>query len=148
MPEDDFRTRLCRAFDSVPYPGDRNICQGTSHEERDIRRVLRRKRWQDCDASVLGQLAGPRPISLIFMEPEGFHYYVPAFVVNALDGGSGSYRIATFFDPQSPAWEKEGFSERMRLFSRDQRDVLAEFFLRFSTSPVAKRAAEHMRLPL
>ena len=137
---------VLEAFNDVEYPGDNEICELGSYEGDDVKRVLRGKRWQDCDWNVLKELTGPNPIAMCFLEPRGFHYFTPAFVADALRRGIESTGVATFFDPAKlKAAEKAEFEERMKLFSAGQRQVLAKFFSVYSSTDWAKRASDYLR---
>jgi hypothetical protein len=84
------------AFADVPYPGDGNIVPGGpgAWEPDAIAEVLRGKDWRDLSGIDFEYGSAPS-----FLTPEAFRYYLPALLLNLLDGlGPQGWDSPTYFD--------------------------------------------------
>ena len=84
------RDRIERAFAPRTYPGDDHIghimpgCPG--YEGNLAAEFFRGKDWRDIAfQDLLGGYDGPGGALVAFMEPQGIAYYLPAFLIMALD---------------------------------------------------------------
>jgi hypothetical protein len=83
------RRRVERAFAARPYPGDDRIADADSHYEdyegHAVTAFHRGKRWQDLTLRhLLDDYPGDATACLAFMKPEGWRYYLPAYLLMAL----------------------------------------------------------------
>lgn len=80
MDKSELQTAIQIAFADVPYPGDNNIgAKGGRDDAEWVETWLRGKDWRT--------LASERmlDVGLYFMTPEACHYYLPAYLLGALD---------------------------------------------------------------
>lgn len=85
-----FRESIVRAFAERPYPGDENIANSDpryrNYEGHAITAFHRGKRWQEITLRHLfDDYAGDASACLAFMTPEGWRYYLPAYLLIALE---------------------------------------------------------------
>lgn len=83
------------AFAARPYPGDDRLALGPGYpgdeenegdESADVRRFFRGKDWREVTLDSILDGRGLQPNSfLFFLSTEGFVYYLPAFLLAALD---------------------------------------------------------------
>jgi Family of unknown function (DUF6714) len=89
-PREELREQVARAFSSRPYPGDDDIGE---HDERypdyegdQLSAFLRGKKWPEVTyESLRDHYPGDESACLHFMRDAGFRYYLPAFLLMALD---------------------------------------------------------------
>lgn len=79
-----------REFAGTAYPGDAKIAQErvdfSDYEGNTVKAFFQGKRWQEITRSTLDNDCLIDPSScLSFLQPEGFCYYLPAFIKIALD---------------------------------------------------------------
>jgi hypothetical protein len=82
------------AFASRPYPGDEGIADSDprydSYEGHAVTAFHRGKRWQEITLRhLLDDYAGDPSACLGFMTPEGWRYYLPAYLLIALAWDEG-----------------------------------------------------------
>ena len=83
------RAAIVDAFGSMPYPGDDRIVDdyaGYDPERDEVKRVLKGHHWRDVSFDMLDNLRD----SLPFLSPEGFRFYVPAFMIYCITDFSRS----------------------------------------------------------
>jgi hypothetical protein len=75
---------LCRhireSFGPMPYPGDDKIVSGYNSEDKEILRLLKGHHCQEVSWLSLDLLRE----ELILLTPEGFRFYLPAFMLICL----------------------------------------------------------------
>ena len=68
------------AFDDVLYPGDGNIGDPSGRDDaEEVEKVFRGLDWRSL---AFKKLSG---IALLFMTPEALHYYIPAYLISAIE---------------------------------------------------------------
>lgn len=76
-------TQIDEQFGRVPYPGDDNIVRDTSGahlESEEIKEALVGHHWRNVPFEMLDQLRS----ALFFLSPEGYRFYLPAFMFFAV----------------------------------------------------------------
>jgi hypothetical protein len=73
----DLRLRIDEAFGEMPYPGDEHIVACNCWECADIKSALKGRHWRDLSFESLDH----RWEALTFLSPEGFRFYLPAFMI-------------------------------------------------------------------
>jgi hypothetical protein len=86
----DLRQAVERAFAARAYPGDDRIADSDpryeSYEGHQISAFHRGKRWQEITLRhVREDYEGDPTACLAFMTPQGWRYYLPAYLLMALD---------------------------------------------------------------
>lgn len=124
--------KINRAFSNVPYPGDDNITIHPIGLDQEIEDYFRGKSWKGHPAE---QLRYHHTDALGLFSPEGYHYYLPAFLTAVLQG---EYDIGWYIgfslergsenSTIKGKTKEQFFIERMKLFSKEQCVVLLEFF--------------------
>jgi hypothetical protein len=77
----DLKLRIEEAFAGMTYPGDEHIaswdepCYSGDHER--IEMMLKGLHWRDVSFEILDNLR----VGLTFMSPEGFRFYLPAYMM-------------------------------------------------------------------
>src|SRR2546428_8535138 len=73
----DLKLRIEEAFGGMPYPGDEHIVYGCCWECEDIKSALKGLHWRDVSFEILDNLRAALP----FLVPEGFRFYLPAYMI-------------------------------------------------------------------
>ena|SRR5438034_7183815 len=76
----DLRLRIDEAFGGMPYPGDEQIVthnRGDCSECERTQNALKGLYWRDLSFEILDH----QREALTFMSPEGFRFYLPAFMI-------------------------------------------------------------------
>ena len=132
----DIKTRLIEriktAFSTVPYPGDQNITIHPLGLDIEIEEYFRGKTWQGLSEEKLRYHLTD---ALGIFSPEGYHYFLPAFLIFALDGNDDAGWYIGFSLERGEKGstikgktQEQLFLERIRLFSKDQLGTIADFF--------------------
>jgi len=127
---------IAAAFADNVYPGDTQLTvyDDCPLEYDETRRLLIGRSWRDFPAAefIMGDTPFPD------LSPEAFHYYMSALLLAtldpAMDANSDIAHSVVFYLSPSRAFAKgefgyddrEGFQQRMALFTRAQREVMAE----------------------
>jgi hypothetical protein len=125
------------AFAERPYPGDDRIADSDpryeDYEGHAVARFHRGKSWQEVTrASLEQQYPGDATACLAFMTPEGWQYYLPAYLLIALEGDGGdSIGDALIGNLTYPRARVEAYSETARALGLEPETVLAAQTLRF-----------------
>ena len=135
----DLHDDIQAVFAHNQYPGDDRLTvynvDALEHDE--TRQLLLGCRWQDMP--VVEFLSGDTPIP--DLTPEAFHYYMPALLLAAVDPNSddrGDVAHSVVFSlTPSNAFEtgefgyddRDGFQQRMSLFTGPQREAMARALL-------------------
>jgi hypothetical protein len=136
---------LCRhiheSFGPMPYPGDEQIVTGENSEDQQILRLLKGLHWRDVPFETLDHLR----TALTFMSPEGFRFYLPAFMLYcimdfyradvAVDRVISNLTLLLASDiwskpshaEEDERWWQNWFFERVSGFSALQAKVIGEF---------------------
>lgn len=130
MEPKECRDLIGTAFASRPHPGDENIAHTDrrypDYEGHRISDFLRGKTWQQITSETLlqdyqGDPRGP----LFFTTDDGFRYYLPAFLLMALDPQGEEITDSLVFALTAPGKHKEEdlqrFHERMEKLTSDER---------------------------
>lgn len=137
----DLRADIESAFENNRYPGDdRLTVYGLSPLEYDeTRRLLLGCKWQNMPVEEF--LSGDTPIP--DLSTEAFHYYMPALLLASIDTSDDinsdvAHSVAFSLMPSNAYVtgefgydDREGFRERLALFNRQQRDVMARVVRKF-----------------
>ncbi len=127
----DVRTLISEAWSDAPYPGDDAIAydQSGQHLERaQVAEFFRGKRWKDVTLAALRSYRGDASACLAFMSPEAFRYYLPAYMLIALDDYAEADAIAdSALNMLTPGELREYWNERAKGFSQRQRGAILSF---------------------
>ena len=134
MGADELRAQIERAWDATRYPGDDNIAyrQDGSHLEcMQVADFFRGKSWKDITLQCLRTYRGDGSACLSFMSPEAFRYYLPAYMLIALDNYGEADLIAdsavNALTPQPRGPLQRFWEERVSEFTRDQKRAILAF---------------------
>ncbi len=115
---------------------------GSEEEEAEARKLDTEKRWQDIPEDWI-QKENSFSAALCFLDPQGFRYYIPAFMIFAIrhyDDASSlagpDFTIYAFKDERM--WR-----ETWALLNKEQKEAVAEF-LRFMATGIRKDHADHL----
>jgi hypothetical protein len=142
------RSHVERAFSERPYPGDERIADSDpryeSYEGHPISAFHRGKRWQEITLHhLLDDYAGDPTACLAFMTPEGWRYYLPAYLLMALDWPAadavGDAVVGALTHPLS---RSESFTRVAHDLGLEPEDVLAAHSERFEERISGLSAAE------
>ncbi len=135
MNKEELVNQITDSFSLVAYPGDDDLTYHPIGLDECFYEAIKGKTWQELKADIL--TCHHDCIGLL--TPNGFHYYLPAFLIEGLkeDGGTkinemliiGLSMYAT--NNGSPVIGLSGhqwFSERMKLFSEEQIETIIKFF--------------------
>lgn len=118
------------AFAGIPYPGDKNLVQGSSLEAKEIESFLKGKRWEDITLESLRSNPPMDPSAcLSFMTREAFQYYLPAYLAITLDHKREAdvipeFTIRALSIPEIPASDRNRYESRLANFTTAQRKVI------------------------
>lgn len=108
------------AWRGVPYPGDDKIFTPDSYDDEDITNYFRGTTWRGHDVV---KLRGHRS-AFTFFAPEAFHYWLPAFLIAAIENPAEADVIVDFI----PWSVSDSYaSQRWSLFSQVQRRAVAAY---------------------
>jgi len=120
------------AFAGRPRPADDRIAladeRHTDYEGHRVAAFFRGKDWREVSWPSLRQYAGDPTASLRFLRDDGFLYYLPAFLLMALDEGEIAEPLSfSLTDPGTAAPEdSRRFRDRMaKLFPAERAAVIA-----------------------
>jgi hypothetical protein len=128
-----------KAFSNRPYPGDDRIADSDrrypDYEGHRVSAFFRGKDWRAVSfASLRDGYVGDRTATLHFMVDEGFLYYLPAFLLMALEPQAGEMAEALSFALTDGGTEGEEdsrrFHARMARLSAEEKAAVADV-LRF-----------------
>ena len=118
------------AFAEVPYPGDKNIVQGSSLEAKEIEKFFKGKRWEDITLESLKSNPPMDPSAgLSFMTKEAFQYYLPAYLMITLDYKREAdvipeFTIRALCIPEIPERDRDWHQLRVANFTGPQRRAI------------------------
>src|ERR1051326_6395053 len=73
----DLKLRIEEAFGEMPYPGHEHLVLCDCWECKEIKSALKGLHWRDVSFDMLNSLRDALP----FLCPEGFRFYLPAFMI-------------------------------------------------------------------
>ena len=120
------------AFGDMPYPGTEyitNDLEGNDLERKQIREGFSRyENWLDVPSELLVQERDALPL----FEPQGFRFYLPAYMLFALEDYEGADMIPesivhSLTLPDAGTELYEFVRERLVLFSEEQRKAVLHF---------------------
>lgn len=125
------RERVIQAFREAPYPGDNNLIRNPDAPFMDdyaqIIKHCTGRSWTECDREAIVN----NDVNLPFFSPEALAYYLPAFMLVALDEPEGSETDKIVFSLMPPApddAERTSYFQRMvSRFTPEQREVIRDF---------------------
>lgn len=132
MDQDEIREAICKeiedAFSDSTYPGDDRIVDPINNygEGFETAKRLKGKGWKELwPISIYDGR-----FNLYYLAPEGFHFYLPAYMIASLCGQDG-YEFTEFvirnLAPGETEADKEAFMGKARLFSSKQRAAIKTF---------------------
>lgn len=139
MNKDDVLKTIQAAFQDIPYPGDDHIAYRKSIPEAEESRVaefFRGKRWEEITAKTLQEDYRGDGSCLAFMSDEAFIYYLPAYMVIAIQEYEEADVIAdsAVFALSPPKGDiahlRPWWQERVAGFTKRQREAIL-LFLQF-----------------
>jgi hypothetical protein len=124
------RRRIAEAFSSAAYPGDDHLAASNDPAHVECARLalaLRGQRWQDVPLDVLRH-----HYTLSFFSPEGFRYFLPAYVLACVDayedaGNIPDSLVFHLVPPRPEGPELDRFLATMAGLTRDQKQAIASF---------------------
>jgi hypothetical protein len=129
------RQRIGNAFSGRPYPGDDRIALTRdaypSYEGNRVSSFFAGKDWRELTFTALVQgYTGDPTAAIHFMQDEGFLYFLPAFLLMALDPAAREMTDALVFSLTDPGPQKSddsrSFRARMARLSTDERKVVVD----------------------
>ena len=127
----DVRTLILEAWSDAPYPGDDAIAYDQSGRHLECALVagfFRGKRWKDVTLAALRSYRGDASACLAFMSPQAFRYYLPAYMLIAIDDYAEADVIAdSALNMLTPGELQEYWNERAKGFSQRQREAILSF---------------------
>jgi hypothetical protein len=122
------------AFENVSYPGHEKLGDPMGRDDAEnIAKNFRGLDWRYL--STKNKLPG---LALHFMTPEAAHYYLPAYLIVAMNdiGGDALSGVFTCLDPHifDQSKKKDRFLVFSSLFSVQQRQCLHEFLMHIRSS--------------
>lgn len=147
MTKEELTARINQVFINVQYPGDHNITIHPLGLDECIEDYFRGKAWQEC---TIGGLRLHVMDALGLFTPQGYHYYLPAFLIATLGsehdfGWYIGYSLERG-DQSSTIKNKtkeQLFLERMQLFSKEQLETLIDFFQYLIKQPYETAADDY-----
>ena len=127
----ELRDRVVQAFKDAPYPGDDNLIRNPLAVQMDdyaqIVAHCKGKHWQELDRQAIVN----NDVNLPFFSPEAFRFYLPAFLVVALEDPEGNEFDKIVFNllppPPNDSEDVEYFAKMVAGLSRTQREVIRDF---------------------
>lgn len=133
---DQLRQEIHREFASNAYPGDARISERDprfpDYEGNQIADFLMGKKWDEVTYdSLASQYCGDQSAMLHFLSREGFQYYLPAFLIIAIDfAQAGEIADAVCSALSPPDKEDQDAAKRFFLrvsdFSPNQKGVIKD----------------------
>jgi hypothetical protein len=134
MTASDLRALITSAWADVGYPGDAAIAYdntGRHLECNQVRDFFCRKRWEEISHPVLRTYAGDESACLSFMSPVAFRYYLPAYMLVAIDHYDDADVTANSavnaLIPQTSKGLAEFWTDRTSGFSDHQKGAIVAF---------------------
>ncbi len=122
--------QIKEAFKSVEYPGDTNLITHPQYAESyEMLQAFKGKHWREVDV----QLGEYWQMTLGRFTVEAFQYYLPGFLIAALDEEPSDisvFLVATL-KPPADLPKDEWFLDMVNLLTADQRSVVYEFLKGF-----------------
>ena len=125
------------AWRDVSYPGDARIFTPDSYDDEGIINYFGGTTWRGHTPTNLRAHSS----AFTFFTPEAFHYWLPAFMIAAIQSPEEADVICDYI-PRSVA--DKYASQRWRLFSPAQRQAVAAY-LRFQIETFTDRADDERR---
>jgi hypothetical protein len=142
------RRRVEQAFANRPYPRDKRIADADpryeDYEGHAVAAFHRGKRWQAITLRhLLDEYAGDPTACLAFMTPEGWRYYLPAYLLMALEGNeAGAITDAVIGALTHPRARKAAFTRVAGDLGLEPETVLTQQTERFDQRMSGLTAAE------
>lgn len=126
----DISIKISDAFSETQYPGDASIVTKGRFFFRDeermaFHRAITGMQRESLSSSQIAQFAD----SLVLLKPLGFRYYIPTFLIAAIDSstphGVRWLIYSSLLPPRNPS-VKGRFPGYIAVFNRKHREVIAE----------------------
>jgi hypothetical protein len=133
------------AFQSVEYPGDDNIVAGIDEYRMnyDLWLEFKGQHWRN----IPPRLVEANRLEVGRFTPKGFCFYLPAYLVAALDPipyEVDAYLVLNFVPPDDEVQRKK-FDEKMNLLTPEQKTVVKKFLRRFYKQNPSLFPEEHKK---
>lgn len=135
MTKEEKKSIINEAFGDAQYPGDENLAgndTGYEDEYAYVRKYFKGKRWQDVDLKWFEEeYPGPHNACLSFMSPQAFRYYLPAYMMIAIDNYETSDAdnvVVSALEPEISETLREWHRERISGFTLKQKEAIVTFF--------------------
>jgi hypothetical protein len=144
------RAAIAAAFSARPYPGDDRIAtrhpRYEDYEGHAVARFHAGKRWPEITLDHLRTgYAGDPTACLAFMTPEGWRYYLPAYLTLALDWEAadaiGDAVVSNVTHPRAPAMA-EALARVARDLGQPREEMLRAHAARFEARVAGLSPAE------
>lgn len=109
------------AWHAVPYPGDDKIFTPDSYDDEDIVNYFSGTTWRGHSPANLRAHSS----AFTFFTPEAFHYWLPAFMIAAIQSPEEADVILGYI---ARSLDGSYAPKRWPLFSSAQRDAVAGYF--------------------
>ena len=134
MTPSEIRALIEEAWASSEYPGDSKIAYdkaGYNLECKQVADFFRGKKWNNVTLSALRAYRGDASACLHFMSATAFRYYLPAYMLIAIDDYSDADVVAdsavNALAPAAPGPLREFWVERVSGLSPKQSKAIVEF---------------------
>lgn len=123
---EEARSRILTAFGKTSYPGDGHLLHELSTAAEEVEEFRGLTNWKAIPAEVLTRNNG----SLAFFSPEAFRFYLPAYMLHALDHfAEGEAEVDnTIYCLEPPAGDLlDYWRSRVEALDRAQREAVVAF---------------------
>jgi hypothetical protein len=126
---DELRQRILAAFPKNDPPLPENITSHPCEECYGIRDDFRGVRWWAADDELIDENFDDLPL----FTPEAYHYYLPAFLLRALDTFDPDNLVVQFcvynLSPTKTPVDDPWYRARLNQFTSEQISVIAKFLV-------------------
>jgi hypothetical protein len=128
----NLREKIFKLFPQIepPSPEQLTTHKGCCEDGDDLTKSFSKVKWWEVDKSVVSNNHGSLPL----FKYKAFHYFFPAFLLNALEDFTGYNEVLQFLiyaleplDDSFGAKQKSNVESRNQLFSSEQVNVIVDF---------------------
>lgn len=130
------RADIRETFSSIAYPGNDNIVPyPDGYEYNDVYKAFKSVNWQEVNWEWLKMhYSAPTGDALLFMTPEAYRYYLPAYLLITIDSYEecdvlSDYIIYGLTAQRYEKYTPEDFQERIAPLTDEAKSVIAKFLL-------------------
>jgi Family of unknown function (DUF6714) len=134
MTSDELKALVRGAFPVEPRPRSKEITdEGDTYWERvELRRELKGKAWPEVPMGILRRECGTE---MTWLSPKGFRYYLPAWLVAALDDGNVLSGVLGALEPQDRPDLQEFFLRHISELDAAQTEAVIAFLEHVHAAP-------------